>query len=82
MPKAPEMTQERGQIRAWQGTGDSGKGLPSKQTMLLFFEVLMVEGMGMQGRSQSWVILSFQHFIFPYFGESQIQNSSTKCSSV
>lgn len=70
MPEAPQMTQDRGHIRAWQGAGEGGRGFPSKQTMLLFFEVLMVEGVGMQGRSraaQSWIILSFQNLIFPYF---------------
>lgn len=65
MPKAPQMTQDRGQIRAWQGAGEGGRGFPSKQTMLLFFEVLMVEGVGMQGRSRA--AQSYPFLPEPYF---------------
>lgn len=64
------------------GCGEPGRGLPSEQTMLLFFEGLMAEGMGLQGRSQSWVILFFQHFIFPHTQPSQIRTSCTKYSPV
>lgn len=49
-PKTLQMTHERWQTTVWQVDGKGGRELPSKQTVLLVLEVLMVK-MKMQGRS-------------------------------